>query len=1335
MITSRPAPARLITGVLAALLTVVLPSAALADDATGVQVAPGITMQPAPITVTDGDDARFDIAYTGEPEPTVWWERSSDDGLTWQSIDIDVNGTASTGTLVLPADLDETGVQVRAQVVNEAGAATSIAAALTVRPAANQAAGGDGVPDERVVDDGSTTVPDVDAVDHVDAQQGAGADQVQSSPADPAQTSAAETGLALVEEAGGASAELSSDDGLAQDADIAQGARLASVEGLASVAAQASSAALAAGTYTITANPYVAGVDAPIGVNVYLADGSFPPVTPQKQNATLTVADDGVMELAIDIAQEIFTLQQVRDGDGIRVLEVERSGAINWMGAPPADAPYQDRITRMTVALDDARGEYAFSDSVEYPSILNTEKYWTIHLAVDFASAVRQIEGDASQTYLHEATGVSVTVAVEAGSDLIGLLPAATLDADEVTSGSQHNVVAAAVERSYVTPPTFTAWRLDLRSVSASIDLGGRALTTVSLPVDVTNPQVYLLTGGTLEPLAVMTVDGGRATFATEALGTFVVVDGDSGTPWQRAKTFTGTVGTTMTYRSTDVFEAAFLGMDFDTLDSLGLFASFLGEESSAARAAEATKAVSAINEYQDPELRLYTFGLDMSFENLPFATDAKHRSFMLPLGNGQSSLSGSVPVSSIDDEIYLVSGTVADGLTAAVRLDAVSDGASAAFNLVGKDADTLGTGSMPQLPLWNAATGKSGDIDTAQTPDTLIAYVVVIREAPVAVDKPVAAPGLVYDGTAQTGVAEGAGYTLSIAPSATAAGEYVARAALAQGHVWADGTTDPVVLAWSIAKAELTATYAGEQVAASTTPALEVRVEGFVNGETPTTAARYVAPAVTAPGPLTSGQRYTLIPAGGDAANYAFAYRGGTLVVAEGDGGNTRQPGTYRITANLYAPAQENDILHVAAYMTSPKNPLVATDDANYGVPTSPVSDNAILVVGADGSRSLVLTLPNPAFTLLDFGTLAGGATVRGVERDGKTYGADSRGRITSAVIDLDTVGGSVVFADSHVYAAPLSLAKTWDLTLTVDAASASLISDGTTVPVIHDDTSGDGNADSSEVASGAGTAGTDGTATASTTAESGTLRAGTYIVSANIWLSRADTGLPLDPHLTSGEFPPMDPVQDNATLVVATDGSARVTVPITIQSRIMTVRELTGSGLSTAGGDTVTAVTVDLGQLSSGRSVVSRSMTASVTIGDLAMSIGGPIFGDVREHTWPATFQMDLAGVPTTSGGDVPEWVLTALTVQDTTAAVVEAGEALDAARAANEESQAAAREQGTSSATAGTQTESGSGMSAELIAALIVLVAAAGAAGGLWGRRRHRASTTTARSPAHA
>ena len=73
----------------------------------------------------------------------------------------------------------------------------------------------------------------------------------------------------------------------------------------------------------------------------------------------------------------------------------------------------------------------------------------------------------------------------------------------------------------------------------------------------------------------------------------------------------------------------------------------------------------------------------------------------------------------------------------------------------------------------------------------------------------PTALANLTYDGTEQTGVAEGTGYTIA-GNKATNAGEYTATLTLAENYKWSDDTADATkTVAWSIAKKAATITVA----------------------------------------------------------------------------------------------------------------------------------------------------------------------------------------------------------------------------------------------------------------------------------------------------------------------------------------------------------------------------------------------------------------------------------------------------------------------------------------------------------------------------------------------
>ena len=94
------------------------------------------------------------------------------------------------------------------------------------------------------------------------------------------------------------------------------------------------------------------------------------------------------------------------------------------------------------------------------------------------------------------------------------------------------------------------------------------------------------------------------------------------------------------------------------------------------------------------------------------------------------------------------------------------------------------------------------------------------------------------------------------------------------------------------IKPAVLTAVYEGETVNVGGTPAGKVQVTGFVNGETAETAEGYRAPTVTGSDTGKAGT-YDLTPAGGDAKNYIFEYKSGTLTVRQPDTPRPPEPDT----------------------------------------------------------------------------------------------------------------------------------------------------------------------------------------------------------------------------------------------------------------------------------------------------------------------------------------------------------------------------------------------------------------------------------------------------------
>ena len=246
----------------------------------------------------------------------------------------------------------------------------------------------------------------------------------------------------------------------------------------------------------------------------------------------------------------------------------------------------------------------------------------------------------------------------------------------------------------------------------------------------------------------------------------------------------------------------------------------------------------------------------------------------------------------------------------------------------------------------------------------------------------------------------------------------------------------------------------------------------------------------------------------------------------------------------------------------------------------------------------------------------------------------------------------GSYQFGDCTEF--PTLLETDWNVPLRmgVDFASAKKLSDSTEVKLpenpnptpapnpdngnnnnnnnSNNNNNNNNNNNSNTNNNGAGTVGGETTGDTNTVTK---LKPGRYQVTANIWFNKADTGLPMNPHITSSVFPPKDPVTNNATLVVDENNRALLTVPITIQSKVMTIRAIRGLNIvdmeKNADG-AITSITIDLGILENPDAVITKACSIDIWMGDLAMTISG--FD--KEHTWPATFQLNLSGVGTVSG-----------------------------------------------------------------------------------------------------
>ena len=645
---------------------------------------------------------------------------------------------------------------------------------------------------------------------------------------------------------------------------------------------------------------------------------------------------------------------------------------------------------------------------------------------------------------------------------------------------------------------------------------------------------------------------------------------------------------------------------------------------------------------------------------------------------------------------------------------------------------------------------------------------------------EPQVADGLVYSGQEQVGVTgDESLYTLENVSQADA-GEYEAVAKLIRGAGrWSDGSSDNKVVKWSIAPATLKAAYTGDTVTTARDEARgEVSVSDFVNGETADSVEGFELPTVSIPEMLTPGESYQLTPTGGNAGkNYQFEYAPGTLSVASSYVREKLAPGTYTITANLMMPGEYNPVLRgTTVCANTPDNPFadsagnspVVDENSDVtianAVPTDAqaMTSNATLIVAEDGTKTLVLPVRNPCFTLQELGTCAELQDVKVERTTPEDPSLWNYGKMSSRIHkvaftltdNLASGGRSYDFAGSFLYAVPLEKGMQYGsgnpeirpsgdvaLRLTVDYSSARKSSDSTEVPTLVDlvdkgnngnggnggsgnnnGSNGSQNNSGSNEANGSANGGSNG----GIATTDGHLAAGTYTVSGNVWLPKSQTGLPLNPHLSNGGFPPSSPVSSNATLVVDGSGHAYVRIPVTIQDKVMVVNNVWGSGVSFDG----STITIDLGTPSAGQTTFTGTCQVSVTIGWLAKTIAAGIFNGVWDHTWTANWEVDLGSVlPASGGGTLPAAAQAILNGANGVAAQESAAEA---ALAALDEGGSSASESAAAKK-AGSQAASDEGGAADggmapVIVACIALGAVAVAAIAAWlllSRRKRNAA----------
>lgn len=958
-----------------------------------------------------------------------------------------------------------------------------------------------------------------------------------------------------------------------------------------------SSAELAPGTYTVSAN---ISMMTPLGIPGYTTNPTNPegiggkagiPDMPVSQNATLVVGADGSRTLTVDLVNPVFTVQRAQNGANLSVLDavyvpIEQKADDEDYNQRVAQAGVTQRISRLTLGLNDWSGLYRFGGWSVYATTLNTffpnaayPAISSLDVSVDLKTAVKKVEGDRTWSFKDDATGVSLDVRADAGSSSIGSLDKASLRVRKIDDASTRAAVSALLSQRYVSVPDFALYDVQLIADGDPVALDGKTATHLSMPAS-SGSSLDSYANGMLTDLA-GTIENGRISAAPGALGTFVLASsGDcEKRKWSRTLKDPAT-GVSMSYATDGTPETPLIASTpEESCQMLEWYSEYLSLPA-VNKADEATQksALALIKQegsLANPELSgIYAAG--MSMEAL-MGVPANLLGGGITLSDACNPTSMAIPMASPDSSVYLVTGTVESGLTKVKKLSATVDGG---YGIVSLTQESTGMNAAA-VPLFNAAAN--------------------------------------FDGTAQ--------------------------------------------------------------------------------------------------GPLSSSSEigYLVVASAGS-------------VSPEEPPSDTLSPGTYEVTANLAMPGQYNPAIKgLTVYANSPDNPFGPTIDENSdvtvkeAVPSVPMKANARIVVSKDGKKTLVLPVRNPIFTTQSLGTCATLSDIR-AERVKPTAGGGSfsgtygrmkdRIHMMSATLPADASSGigTYDFKGSVLYAVPLdlTLAPSGDvsLQLTVDYGSMKKVSGSTDVPAFArpgespsdpgidpgptPDTPNPGFDPSNP--GGGSNPGDDPSSKDPATSdkpsgESGTLAAGTYTVSANIWVDKSTAGLPLQPHFTNPSFPPKDPVSDNATLKVESDGHAYVTVPIVIQDRIMHVKSIGGLNIvdSSSSGGGLTSITVDLGVLDASDKVIRKNCSASIELGSLARTIIG---GEVNRN-WSCFFQVNFSGVPNSGGGTIPAAALAAMngetSAQSSGAVKAAKDDVSDAAAKAAEEARAARDAAGTSAASA--------------------------------------------------
>jgi len=868
-------------------------------------------------------------------------------------------------------------------------------------------------------------------------------------------------------------------------------------------------AGLQPGTYTITANPYIPGSDNVVipGLTVYLASESFPPASPTENNAILVVGEDGKLTLTIkltNMASEVFTLQNIESYPGVKVVEAKRGGGP--YGSNGVVVP--DRIQEFTVELENWSGEYQFGNSMQFPTILNTYKEMPVALRVDFDSAARKYvepgeEGSSwTETYADETTGAIVTVATT--EEAIGpKLTGASLSVTRTAAGERYDAIKQALNELYSSQPIFELYAVALNNSGEELVLTGNTKVSISLPtLALTKADVYSVNADNrATEVWNAAVADGKVSFHkvgdASAMGDYAVLSVDETYKWEsktwddaatgisatvKVSSHIGKVSPGMTAKDIMNFRLV-AGKDTEsnplgTMYKVG-FGAILGDSTAllsftddsndnhlesqitlTAPGAEgsgvylitdngtSTRVQKLDAVYADGKVKFDLFKEGMTGNQI-------YQDILTPLYNGGSMKTPSLgtPVSyfliAAADDLKLASMPLFRPLIIGTKISLPYNGLEQGL-IPGNHSTMTGTSTATDAGTYTATvTPDAGYVWADGTANTIeIEWFISKVELKATYVSESINPGgmpalqftidssaFVNGETAET--AKDFVYPAVIVPDVLVPGKKYSLAPVggSAANYEFKYTANSLYVNPSKPQAPSGLVYNGaEQIGVEKLDAFT-----FTGTAKATAAGEYTVTVKLAAGFFWSeGGRDPIV------INWSIA----PSDQSPGDP-DEMKAGTYRITANLYLPGELNtELPGVTAYLTNPNNPLGI--GGHTGIPDTPAADNATLVVGTDGSQTIILDVVNPVFTLqhIEDGT---NARIAGQVRDHAIYsgntGVSRNGRITQLYIVLDDASGTYEFPDSVEF--PTLLEVDWHvpLKLGVDFENAVKISDNTEV------------------------------------------------------------------------------------------------------------------------------------------------------------------------------------------------------------------------------------------------------------------------------------------------